>query len=415
MSISAGHQERLRARLLRKPKLLDAFLGVGVFLMLGWLIQAEQGGIRAPDSWAYLFALALGALVLWRRRLPLTVLLLSLGALALYHLLGYPNIGLGVPLAVALYSAAEQRRLRWPVTIALSLLFLLFTATVAASFVRDSDDNIVSLFVYTLAPEVALMAAVIALGDGARSRREVAQRTARLLEATAEQERSLAQAIAATERTEIARELHDTLGHQTTVISMHTDVAAEALTDDPGAARAALEVIGSTSREMMHQLRETVHTLREHEVRQPRVSIMALEKTVFAESGLSIDAEIAVDHQFNAEVEAAAYRIVQESLTNVSKHSGAPGASVHIRERATDLEVTIRDPGPRHRVQETPEPGVGIIGMTERTAALGGSLEAGPWGEGFRVRALLPTTSLPTTSAPKASLARAAESTPQGQ
>lgn len=402
MSIPLHRDLTLRTRALARPRLFDGVLGASVFLMLGWLIQAEQGGIRSPDALAYLFAFALGALLLLRRSHPLTVLVLSVAGVVLYTLLGYPSIGLGLPLAAALYSAAEQRRLRWPATIALSLLFLLFVATVAASFVRQSDENVLSLFIYTLAPEVALMAAVIALGDGARSRREVAQRSTRLLQATADQERTLAQAIAATERAEIARELHDTLGHQTTVISMHAEVATEALARDRQMTQRSLEIISATSRQMMQDLRETVRTLREHEVRPVRVSIAALEKTVFLDSTLTIHADIAVDRPFGADVEAAAYRIVQEALTNISKHSAADSARVAIREHGTTLEVIIDDQGPRRRHHESTNvsEGVGIVGMKERAEALGGSVEAEPRGEGFRVHAhlLIPRSAASTTT-----------------
>ncbi|PRZ11823.1 sensor histidine kinase [Nesterenkonia sandarakina] len=381
--------EKLPGALLERPRVVDASLAVGLFLVLGLIIQAEQGGIRAPDALAYLFALALGMLLFWRRRFPLSVLLFSVSILMIYSLLGYPSIGLGLPLAAALYSAAQRHRPRWSLKIAGGLVFLFFAAAVVAPFVRHTDENVFSLFVYTLAPEVALMAAVIALGDGARSRREASQRSARLLEATAEQERTLAQAIAASERAEIARELHDTLGHQTTVISMHAEVAAEALPGNPAAAQDALGVISSTSGEMIGELRATVRKLREHEVRRPVVSIAALEKSVFADSALTIEADIAVTRQFGEEVEAVVYRIVQEALTNVAKHSVARTVYVQIRERGRDLEVTVRDNGPREGLLEA-HTGVGLVGMKERAAALGGSIETGPWGEGFRVRALLP-------------------------
>ncbi|PRZ12940.1 sensor histidine kinase [Nesterenkonia sandarakina] len=385
----ASGVEKLQGALLERPKVIDACLAVGLFLVLGMIIQAEQGGIRAPDALAYLFALALGMSLFWRRRFPLSVLFFSVVVLMLYNASGYPNIGLGLPLAAALYSVAKQDRPRWSLKIAGGLVFLFFAAAVVAPFVRQTDENVFSLFVYTLAPEVALMAAVIALGDGARSRREASLRSARLLEATAEQERTLAQAIAASERAEIARELHDTLGHQTTVISMHTEVATEALPGNPAAAQGALGIISSTSGEMIAELRATVRKLREHEVRRPVVSIAALEKSVFADSALTIEADITVTRQFGEEVEAVVYRIVQEALTNVAKHSAARTVYVQIRERGKDLEVTVRDNGPHGSLGDT-HAGVGLVGMKERAAAVGGSIETGPWGEGFRVRALLP-------------------------
>lgn len=382
--------ETLRARLVANPRLADVTLAVGVFVILGAVIRAEQGGLRAPDTAAYPAVFVLSSLLLFRRRIPLTVLFLSVGIVLSYKLAGYPDIGLGLPLAPAFYSAAEQHRLRWPVTIVAFLVFLLVGAAVGASYVRLTDENVFSLLIHTLAPEVALMAAVIALGESVRSRREAAHRSGQLIEASAEQERTLARALAATERAEIARDLHDSLGHQATVVFMHTDVAAEALPGNPEVAQKALGVISSTSQEMMRGLRETVRTLREHEVRRPLVSIAALEKTVFADSPLDIEADINPDLRVHEAAEAAAYRIVQEALTNVSKHSAAGSARVTIREREAEIEVVVEDPGPRRSTPHPVSSGVGILGIRERVAALGGSIEARPWESGFRVRALLP-------------------------
>ncbi|GFZ95181.1 sensor histidine kinase [Nesterenkonia alkaliphila] len=387
-----GAVERVRTWFTERPRMADAALSVALMVVLGWMIQAEQGGFRVPDTLAYVCAFALGALLMLRRSFPLLVLFLSLVILLAYSSLGYPNIGLGIPLAPALYSAAERHRLRWPVTIVGLLLFLIFAAGLAAAYVRETDTHLLSLFIYTLAPEIALMAAVIALGDSLRSRRELAERSARVIEATAQQERALAQAVAATERADIARELHDTLGHQTTVISMHTDVAAEALPHKPEAAQRALSVIADTSRQMMSQLRDTVQTLREHEVRPPLLSIRALETTVFANSPLEIDADIAVPHQYQHNVEAAAYRIVQEALTNTAKHSTAGTVQVQIRPQGSSLEVKVCDPGPPRGQLGSISSGMGILGMKERVAALGGTLEAGPKDLGFQVRALLPVS-----------------------
>lgn len=269
-SIPRGALERVQDWFATRPLIADAALGAGLVLVLGWMIGAEQGGVRVPDAWAYLFAVCLGGLLLLRRNRPLLVLGLSLVLLLAYTGSDYPHVGFGFALSPALYSAAERHRLRWPVTIVGSLLCFIFVTAIAAAFVRETDTHLLSLFIYTVAPEIALMAAVIALGDSVRSRRELAQRTAVVVEATSQQERALAQAVAAAEREEIARDLHDTLGHQTTVISMHTDVANEALTKDLKVVENALEVIGSTSRQMMSQLRETVHTLREHQVRTQR-------------------------------------------------------------------------------------------------------------------------------------------------
>ncbi|GAA4914750.1 histidine kinase [Nesterenkonia rhizosphaerae] len=321
----------------------------------------------------------------------MTVLLLSVAALGGYTAMGYPSIGVGLPLAAALFSAAERDRHPWPISLAAALVFTLFFSVLAASFVHEADTNVFSMFVHSWAADIALMAAVIALGDSIRARRDLAQRSARLVEATAEHERSLAQRVAAEERTAIARELHDTLGHQNTVISMHAEVATAALPGEPKIAQSSLAVITSTSRGMMKQLRDTVHTLREHEIRQPSLDIKTLEKTVLAGSPLELDTDIRTGADLDHDVEATAYRIVQEALTNVAKHSHATRAFVQIRDEDNQVSIVVHDEGPLRHRPGTDSSRVGILGMKERAAALGGWLTAERQGDGFEVRAALPT------------------------
>lgn len=383
--------EQLNGWFARRPRLVDIVLAIAVMMLMGWLVQAERGGFRAPDAGAYLCAVALGALLLLRRRYPLFVLMLSVVVLAGYMSMGYPNIGFGLPLAAALYSAAERDRHPWSMSIAVALVFTLFFSALVASVVRETDGSIVSLFVHHWASDIALMAAVIALGDSVRARRDLAQRSTRLVEATAEHERSLAQRVAAEERTAIARELHDTLGHQNTVIGMHAEVAAAALPHQPDDALKSLEIISSTSRSVMKQLRETVDTLRDHESRQPSLSIETLEKTVLAGSSLNLETDIDIAADLDEDVEATAYRIVQEALINVAKHSFSRTAYVQIRDLDEEVTILVQDDGPSREDERASGSGVGILGMQERAAALGGWLTAEPCSGGFRVRAVLPT------------------------
>ncbi|WP_022873642.1 sensor histidine kinase [Nesterenkonia alba] len=393
----------LRARrwMARHPMVVDALLAAAVMILISWLIHAERGGFRAPDTGAYLCAVALGALLLVRRRAPLVVLLLSVLTLAVYIAAGYPNIGIGLPLAAALYSAAERDRQHWSVTVSTTLVFLMFFSALATSFIRETDTNLFSVFIYNFAPDIALMAAVIALGDSVRARRDLALRSARLIEATAEHERSLAQTVAAEERTEIARELHDTLGHQATVVSMHAEVATAALPENPQAAERSLAVISDTSRHMMKELRHTVQTLRDHEVRRPELSVDMLRRTVLAGSSLDLQTDIRISPELDEDVEATAYRIVQEALTNVARHSQARAASVQITEEDGQVTIVVHDAGPRRTGTGNGTSGVGIVGMRERAAALGGQLEAGPEGDGFCVRAVLPSRRPVTSEAQK--------------
>ncbi|GAA1184477.1 sensor histidine kinase [Nesterenkonia xinjiangensis] len=371
--------------------LVDAVLGVAVFGAVAGTISADVAGDRDAEPLAYLWAFGLGALMLVRRRFPLGVLGLTFVAFWAYYMVGYPTIGLSVPTAAALYSAAEFRRAVWAVSAAVLLLGgSYFYRLVIAG---QDPTRVVG---YELSGHVALMTAAIALGVSMRLRRELRENTQRLLEAAEAHERSQAAAAIATERADIARELHDSLGHRTTVISLHADVAREALDRDRRAAEDALDVVKSTSGEMMDEMRRTVQMLRRQKDPRSPLSLDALEGQVFDLLPLEVHARIqthdderlAPDH-----VQAAAYRIVQEALTNVVRHSAADSAEVAVTLTDGRLQVTVRDPGPARPPRERSAQqaaGLGLHGMRERAEALGGSLAAGPEGDGFAVHATLP-------------------------
>ncbi|GAB3186640.1 sensor histidine kinase [Nesterenkonia suensis] len=401
--------------------LVDAVLGVAVFGAIAGTITADVAGERAPDSLAYLWAFGLGALMLVRRRFPLGVLGLTFVAFWAYYMIGYPAIGLSVPTAGALYSAAEFRRAGWAVSAAAMLLGgSYFYRLVIAG---QDPSRVVG---YELAGHVALMTAAIALGVSMRLRRELRESSQQLLEVTAARERSQSAAALAAERADIARELHDSLGHRTTLISLHADVAREALPHDPQAAEDALDVVRSTSGEMMEEMRRTVRMLRRHQDPRGPLSLDALPEQVFSPLPLTVHAQIQTQDDDGrpvpAHVQAAVYRIVQEALTNVVRHSCAETADVAVVLEEGRLQVTVWDPGPARPPEEAAGPGhselghsgseraglghsgLGLHGMRERAAALGGRLSAAPQGGGFLVQAMLPAGPAPHTSdAPHAS------------
>ncbi|GAA2086805.1 hypothetical protein GCM10009823_00800 [Brevibacterium salitolerans] len=418
-----------------RARVFDLVLAVLVWGSVSWLITADQAGDRAPDALAYLWALGLGCLMLVRRRYPLLVLWITVAALFGYYTAGYPAVGLSVPAAGALLTAAEFRRLRWP----LLASALLLTVSYGARTLQGQD--LTRIIGYELVGHLGLMAAAIALGTSMRLRRELQERTAQLVRAVREKECREAQAALAAERTAIARDLHDSLGHRLAVLSLHTEVAAEAA--DASAARSALAVIRETVDAMSVELHRTVRALRRSEdgqgaVRSPR-SLAGLE-SLFA--ALPVETHVTMDRALRtgavrlpAPVEAAAVRIVQEALTNVVRHSLATRARVTITlgsgsgteteaetetgieagtgsrteagdggatetrsgaapEGAERLHLVIADPGPprRESLADRPEPrdgvprraaedglgGLGLLGMRERAEALGGCLEAGP-------------------------------------
>ncbi|WP_341718284.1 histidine kinase [Micromonospora sp. FIMYZ51] len=407
-----------------RPWVVDVLLGVGVAATVSIVITANEGGRHGPEPVAYLWAVGLGALMLARRRYPVVVLAVTVLGLFAYYAVGYPAVGLAVPVAAALFSAAEYGRLAAAVAAAALV-------TVVSVVFRLAEGQEFSFVVgYELAGHVLLMGAAIALGDSLRSRRAAqadARRIAELTEARYQQE---ADTRVQHERMAIARDLHDSLGHTTSVIALHADVAREALGRDDAAARSALELIRATAGRSMADLRRTVTLLRKPEDR-PRtvVSLGNLDAVTQAASaaGFDVDVRVDLDAPLPAPVEAAAFRIVQEAVTNVVRHSAGSRVEIRVWPDGPQLNLSVTDSGAD---QATAEPatdsgadqsvvkpatdsgaaragmasgttdrigwpttgpgGHGIAGMRERAESLGGRLVAEQRADGFLVRAVLP-------------------------
>ncbi|MFI7069255.1 sensor histidine kinase [Micromonospora sediminicola] len=188
------------------------------------------------------------------------------------------------------------------------------------------------------------------------------------------------------ERLRIARELHDLLGHHLSSINVQASAALHR--PDPERAEAALTAIKQTSKETLRELRTTLGILRA-EATPPAPGLDRLYELVTSAGrcGLVIRTEVAETRPLPSEVDLTAYRIVQEALTNVTRHAAATSATVRVRPDRDDLLVEVEDDG----AGASAPPGNGILGMGERVRALGGSLTtgAGPAG-GFLVRARLP-------------------------
>ncbi|HLS13695.1 MAG TPA: histidine kinase [Beutenbergiaceae bacterium] len=364
--------------------LLDTVLAIAVFATLAAMISANLGSDRGPQVVAYLWALLLGALMLIRRRWPLLVLAITVVTLFGYYAAGYPVVGLSVPAVAALFSAAEFGRTRWAIGAACLLLGVGYG-------VRLLEGQDAALLVgYELANDVLLMAAAIALGTSLRLRRELRENSTRLLRATEDRERAQADAAITAVRADTARELHDSLGHQGTVISMHTDIAREALAVNPDTARQALGVVQETNRAMMGELRRTVRMLRRRNPEHEPGALSGLRDSLLAHLPIEVDTQITLPAGLPADLDTAVYRIIQEALTNVVKHSSAETATVHIHAERDQVQVVIYDPGPARDTRGDPETGYGISGMQERAATLGGSLTAQLEDGAFVVRACLP-------------------------
>jgi signal transduction histidine kinase len=311
-----------------------------------------------------------------RRLLPVTVLAIITAAVCLYLVGGYPYGPILLSLAIAVYTVAAHRPLRAAATAAAGSLVLLALAGLIGG----------GLDMEAVAPQVAWVAGPLAIGVTVRVGRE------QVLQNRRDEARRQADA----ERLRVAQEVHDVVGHGLAAIMMQADIALHVLPRQPEQAEAALTAISRTSRESLDELRATLGAVRrgnDADDRSPAPGLARLNALV--DRTRAVGVPVAVDvtgpvASLPAAVDLAAYRIVQESLTNVLRHAGTATASVHVTLADANLTVSISDTG----CGAPPTParnGHGLAGMKERASALGGTLTAGPRPEGgFTVTATLP-------------------------
>jgi signal transduction histidine kinase len=240
-----------------------------------------------------------------------------------------------------------------------------------------------------------------AIGDAVRSRRAyiaAIEERAHRAERTREEE---ATRRVMEERLRIARELHDVLAHHIALINVQAGVASLVLVDKPDQARESLSHIRKAGRAALDELRTTVGLLRQPDSldelsTEPAPGLDRLPDLIasFTASGLSVDPWIEGEAQdLPATIDLTAYRIVQEALTNVSKHAGDATASVRLTFAPSDLRIEVTDTGTGQNLA-APGTGHGLLGMRERALSVGGTFSAGPGRHGgFRVLAKLPVTS----------------------
>ena len=360
-------------------------LALAAFQLVGTHFAAENQSDRETlDALARAFLLAGPILLLLRRRLPATVLVGVLGVTVSYLALGYPYGPVFFSLFVASFTAvlAGERRAAWAATVVGYLAFL--------ALGHGSNDG-------ATLPEAAGLAAwmVVPLiaAEVARGRREQA---VELTRARDEEERRRA----GEERMRIARELHDVVAHNMSMINVQAGVALHLVDERPEQARVALAAIKDASKDGLTELRSVLELLRgtgEDVPRQPAPGLDDLHGLVrrTEAAGLAVRMETeGAKRALPAPVDLAGFRVVQEGLTNVVRHAGAATAVVHFAYRDDELMVQVDDDGPG--AIDGSGGGRGIIGMRERVEALGGRLDAGPRpGGGFRLQARLPLDGLP--------------------
>ncbi|HET6301565.1 sensor histidine kinase [Microbacterium sp.] len=370
------------------PWVIDALLGLGVTLTVAWLIAVNVGGMGA-GGWEYPWALVLGALLLARRRYPLLVAIGSGAAVIGYHASGHAPIGVAVPLAAVMFSAAEFGRAIGAAVVSAAVI------TIALSYRLAIGQDPAYLIAYELPAQALLLAGAVALGDGVRSRRELRRQSERIAAMTAERYEREAERRVMTERLEIARELHDSVGHALTVVTLHGQVLEESLTPQDEELRRSLRAITDTTAATFADLRRTVLSLRgEGSAPRSPLRLSDLESAIApaAQIGVATTLSVSVMTALPSAVETTIYRIVQESIVNVVRHAQASRVDVSVRESDGSVSVSVVDDGcggPTNPSAES-HTGSGIAGMRERTVLLGGEFSAGRSGDGFTVRARIP-------------------------
>jgi signal transduction histidine kinase len=366
----------------------DAAIAVGtaVLVVAGTLPQlTDQTRAGRMLLGVGLIAAACAALYV-RRRHPIAVAVFTLLACGAYYPFAEPDGPMLLTFVVGLYTVAMEGHLVAAIALATTAMGVLVLGELDD---RHIDNTGLMLF-------AGWLVAVIAIGGVTRNRRaylQEAERRALDAERTKEEE---ALRRATEERLRIARELHDVLGHHISLINVQASAALHRLRQDPAQAEDALGAIKQTSKDALRELRATLGVLRQVDETAPTApapSLARLSELVdrAGAMGLSVRTEVeGGPRPVPAEVDLAAYRIVQEALTNVSRHAGTANAVVRIRYGDDDVRVEIDDDG-RGAANGAGTGGNGIRGMGERARALGGELFAGARPDGgFRVRARLP-------------------------
>ncbi|HET9138338.1 sensor histidine kinase [Actinophytocola sp.] len=331
------------------------------------------------DLLGYLLLAGSGLALVARRRAPVPVLA-GTGLCAV----GYQAAGFDIPAVAYLFAVYAAVRAGHRVsTIAVSVLMLAALPVAAmASGLHDTGEAFAQA---RGALELAWLIAAGAAGEALRQAEKRADEAERTREETARRR-------AGEERLHLARELHDSLTHQISVIKVQAEAAVHLAQRRGEPVPEALLAIRDAGREASRELRATLEALRDDDLNPPRGLDHVPELVDRARtSGLAATLTIGGDRNaVPAAVDRTAYRIVQESLTNIARHAAATTASVRIDYQPGTLVIRVDDDGAT-TPETAPVPGVGLLGMRERVTALGGHLRAAPRGEGgFTVHAELP-------------------------
>ncbi|MFF5448845.1 sensor histidine kinase [Streptomyces sp. NPDC012888] len=399
--------QRLYDFLRRHPTGVDSFWAVLLF-GLGMLQVAGSADHRDVKLTAVPAVVALATAVALRRKYTVPMLWLTAGAGAYQLVTDSEPTPANLAMLVVLYTVGAADVPRWVSRVALAMG--LAAPPLSNLRWRMNEGTTTGETVFAIVMLMVMFALAWVLGDSVRTRRayyaQLVERNQRLEKERAAQ----AQVAVAAERARIARELHDVVAHNVSVMVVQADGAAYVLDSSPELAKEALQTISGTGRQALAEMRRLLGVLRTGEpqesedyVPQPDVEQIEVLVEQVRAAGLAVDFQVeGTPRQLPTGVELTAYRIVQEALTNTRKHGG-PDASASVRLVYFDdgLGLLVEDDGrgAAHELYEdggADGAGHGLIGMRERVGMVGGTLDAGPRpGGGFRISALLPLKKQP--------------------
>ncbi|MEV8632747.1 sensor histidine kinase [Streptosporangium sp. NPDC051023] len=372
------------------PRIVDALLAVALTGMtLVWAMKDQSGPWRRPDTVAVMLTCAANLPVAVRRRFPVAVLAVCSAASFWHHSLGYqPNVN-NFSVLLALYTVTVQ----WSLLAGVAGIVAASAVWWWASLMADKD-----MAVLNQAQSVLVVLTAWALGLGTRRLADRNKRLADLTERLRREQEAQAKRAVTEERVRIARELHDIVAHHMSVISVQAGLARYVFTSDPGTARTALATVADTSHEALEEMRRLLAVLRVDRrpggdgVYDPTPGLTELGQLVERVRAAGVDVDLEVTgraRRLNPGVELCAYRVVQESLTNVIKHALSARARVRLHYGGEELSIAVTDDGLPSEGDSGG--GLGLIGMRERVRLYGGRVASGPLQKGgFEVSVTLP-------------------------
>jgi signal transduction histidine kinase len=386
------------------------------------VITGSGPGAVPLDLRAYLLGALLAVPILFRHRYPFQVMLACAALIFFYYIFARRNISPAPVFFVPLYDATLAGYLIWAVSIAGGFML---TGLVVVEL--STSQGLASLFSEFLS-QIVILALAVTVGEVVRSRQNLAAETAIRLRLAEEERTAEAARVVAEERLRIARELHDTVAHSMATITVQASSALHLLDNGapPNRLRTALTAIRETSKGALTGMRSVLGQLRQpgsgdqHAPGGTGLARLEALRDAVTAAGAPVTVTVEGDRRpLPAEADHSAYRILQESLTNVLRHAG-PGAAAHVclRYQPEALTITVTDDGAANGngasgsgsgsgsgegggvpVGGVPVGGHGIDGMRERAASVGGELTAGPRPEGgFQVTAVLPVPALGESS-----------------